>query len=491
MSHSDAQQGLQKPVADVIVVGRVQRVIGQIAVVECEGEYRPRLQEALTAQDDPSALLEAYSYGSDRLLYCLLFSRPEDLRRGSVVVSLKGHIQIPVGPALLGRAVDFSGKPVDGGGAIVSDTTRSIYTPSRGVGVESGSRVDEVIETGIKVLDFFAPLLRGGKMGLVGGAGVGKTVIQTEILRNIIYSRASVAVFAGIGERTREGHALWRILQEQKVLDKTALVFGYVNKNAAVRFRTAAAAATVAEYFRDTPSSGVGAVADAKKGSTNDVLFFVDNVFRFLQAGSELSTLLGEIPSEYGYQPTLQSEVAQFENRLTSNSRGSITSIQTVYVSADEFANPAVVATLPHMDTVVILSRDVTHGGRFPAVDPLRSNSNALNIKTVGEAHYRAVHEARAVLAQFDRLQRMVSVVGEEELSKLNLQTYRRAERLLNYMSQSLHAAEAESGKPGVIVPRAKVVEDVHAIISGAVDDVPADKLMYIADLESAGLGKK
>lgn len=465
------------------VVGRVRRVVGQIAVIECEGEYRPRLQEQLTSRDDSTVMLEAYSYGTDRMLFCLLFSRPDELVRDALIVSTGHQISIPVGRELLGRAIEFSGAAVDGRGPIDSKEKRSIYRVEQGNTSRTIVRSDEIIETGIKIIDFFAPVLRGGKMGLVGGAGVGKTVLQTEILRNIINARAGVAVFAGIGERTREGHALWRSLEEYKVLEKTALIFGYVNRNAAVRFRTAAAAAAVAEYFRDLPVADDADGNKAKKG--NDVLFFVDNVFRFLQAGSELSTLLGEIPSEFGYQPTLQSEVAEFENRLTSTPQGSITSVQTIYVTADEFANPAVVATLPHMDTVVILSRDITQAGRFPAIDPLRSSSNALSERTVGAEHYQAVHEARALLAQYDKLSRMVAIVGEEELSQQNLQTYRRAERLLNYMTQSFYTSAAESGRTGVVMSRLDVVHDVRAIIDGKADDIPADQLLYIADLKS------
>ncbi|MFA7309827.1 MAG: F0F1 ATP synthase subunit beta [Candidatus Paceibacterota bacterium] len=467
------------------VVGRVRRVVGQIAVIECEGEYRPPLQEKLTSQDDPNVLLEAYAYGTDRTLFCLLFSRPEELIRDTLVVSSGREISIPVGPHLLGRAIDFSGEAIDGKGPVLGKEECSIYEGEHGTSLDTVVRSNEIIETGIKVIDFFTPLLRGGKMGLVGGAGVGKTVLQTEILRNIINARAGVAVFAGIGERTREGHALWRTLEDYNVLDKTALVFGYVNRNAAVRFRTAAAAATVAEYFRDLPITA----DDAAKGkpSTNDVLFFVDNVFRFLQAGSELSTLLGEIPSEFGYQPTLQSEVAQFENRLTSTKRGSITSVQTIYVTADEFTNPAVVATLPHMDTVVILSREITQSGRFPAIDPLKSSSNALNVRTVGQEHFDTVHEARSLLAQYDKLSRMVAIVGEEELSQQNLETYRRAERLLNYMTQSFFTAESESGRPGVVMSRADVVRDVRSILDGEADDIPAEHLLYISDLKSGG----
>ena len=456
-------------------VGRVRRVVGQIAVVECEGEYRPALQEKLTMQDNRSVVLEAYSYGSDRLLFCLLFTNPEDLARGALIVSSGQQISIPVGKALLGRAIDFAGTTVDGKGAIETREERSIYDIPKER--NSITRKNEIIETGIKAIDFFAPVLRGGKMGLVGGAGVGKTVLQTEILRNIINDRAGVAVFAGIGERTREGHALWRTLESHKLLEKSALVFGYVNRNAAVRFRTAAAAAAVAEYFRDL---------DTEKGKSNDVLFFVDNVFRFLQAGSELSTLLGEIPSEFGYQPTLQSEVAEFENRLTSTDKGSITSVQTIYVPADEFANPAVLATLPHMDSVVILSRDVTQAGRFPAMDMLRSSSNALSVAIIGDDHYRAVHEARSLLSQYDKLARMVAIVGEEELSAQNLQTYRRAERLLNYMTQSFFTSEEESGRQGTSIPRAQVVRDVRGILDGAADDLSAPALLYVIDLVSA-----
>ena len=464
------------------IVGRVRRVSGQVAVIECEGDYRPRLQECLTARDNPSVLLEAYAYGADRTLFCLLFSSPEELVRNTLIISLQRHISVPVGETLLGRAIDFNGEPTDGGGPIVGQEERSIYPVSTERTAEELGRSEEIIETGIKVLDFFAPLLHGGKMGLVGGAGVGKTLLQTEIQRNIIYAReGSVAVFAGIGERTREGHALWQTLKEQNVLDRTALVFGYVNKNAAVRFRTADAAATLAEYFRDVPPRRAGQ-------GPNDVLFFVDNVFRFLQAGSELSTLLGEIPSEFGYQPTLQSEIAQFENRIVSTNKGSITSVQTVYVPADEFGNPAVAATLPHMDSIVILSREVTQHDRFPAVDALKSSANVLNERTVGADHYRAVHEARAVLAQYDKLARMVAVVGEEELSAQNQQTYGRAERLLNYMTQSFFTAEQESGRPGAVVARAQVVSDVEAILNGATDAVPAQKLLYIADLKSAGI---
>ena len=311
-------------------------------------------------------------------------------------------------------------------------------------------------------------------MALVGGAGVGKTTLQEEILRNVVYDGTGVSVFAGIGERIREGHALYESLKEHNVLDRTALVFGHINKNAAVRAITASTAATLVEHFRDEEKT--------------DVLLFVDNVFRFLQAGSELSTLLGELPSEFGYQPTLQSEIAEFENRLYSTTDASVTSVQTVYVPADEFGNPAVSATMPHMDAVAILSRELTYEGRYPAVDPFQSMSSALNPQTVGKEHYTAATEAIEILNQYKQLSRIVSIVGEEELSIENQKRYQRAQKLLNYMTQSFIVTEIETGRKGAKVPRELVVRDVRAILDGTLDAVPADKFLYIADLASAGI---
>ena len=279
-----------------LYVGRVRGVLGQIVRIDCDGTYKPELRELLTAQEDPAIRLEVYAYDDPHTVYCLLLSDVDQITRGLEGVSTGSKITIPVGRAVLGRVIDLYGEAIDGRRAIDTDQTRVVYRSqdmSKGMQVE---RPHAVLETGIKTIDFFAPLMRGGKMALVGGAGVGKTTLQEEILRNVVYDGTGVSVFAGIGERIREGHALWSSLEEHEVLDRTALVFGHINKNAAVRSLTAASAATLVEYFRD----------EAKQ----DVLFFVDNVFRFLQAGSELSTLLSELPSEFGYQPTLQSEIA-------------------------------------------------------------------------------------------------------------------------------------------------------------------------------------
>lgn len=455
-------------------VGRTRGLVGQVVRVECDGDYRPKLRELLIAEHDSTIRLEAYSYGDERTLYCLLLSNVESVPRNTRIISTGQEITIPVGKDVLGRVVDIYGEPMDGRGVIKTDNVRSIYASSGNTLASKVERPSTVLETGIKTLDFFAPLLKGGKMALVGGAGVGKTTLQEEILRNVVYGGGGVSVFAGIGERIREGHALWHSLEEYQVLDRTALVFGHISKNAAVRFLTASTAAALVEYFRDEEEE--------------DVLFFADNVFRFLQAGSELSTLLGEIPSEFGYQPTLQTEIAQFENRLYSTEKSFVTSVQTVYVPADEFGNPAIAATMPHMDASVILSRELTQEGRFPAVDPFQSMSTALDPEVVGAEHYDAVTRSIELLAQYKQLARIVSIVGSEELSLENQKRYERAQKILNYMTQPLITTEVETGRKGVTVKREDAVRDVRAILAGDLDRVPAEKLLYIGDLASAGI---
>ncbi len=456
-------------------VGRVRGLVGQIVEIECEGAYRPELRELLVAEGDDSIRLEAYSYEGERTLYCLLLTSSGTIPRNTRIVSTGREITIPVGSDVLGRVVDIYGEPIDGRGPINSSTERSIYARDM-VRASKVVRPSEILETGIKTLDFFAPLLKGGKMALVGGAGVGKTTLQEEILRNVVYGGSGVSVFAGIGERIREGHFLWRSLEDSGVLDRTALVLGHISKNAAVRFLTASTSAALVEYFRDEEGK--------------DVLFFTDNVFRFLQAGSELSTLLGEIPSEFGYQPTLQSEISEFENRLFSTEKAAVTSVQTVYVPADEFGNPAIAATMPHMDAVVILSRELTYEGRYPAVDPFQSTSSAIDPRVVGQDHYDAVTTSIELLNQYKQLSRIVSVVGEEELSAENQSRYERAKKILNYMTQPLVATEVETGRTGVVVKREDVVRDMKAILSGELDSIPAEKFLFIGDLVSAGILK-
>ena len=455
-------------------VGRVQGVQGQIVSVASESSYRPELKELLTCPHDGGVRLEAYQYAGTKL-FCLLLSSPKDLHRNMKIVSTGKQISIPVGEAVLGRAINVYGEPEDRGEALRAQMHKSIYPAQLTLPSYISTSKKEIAETGIKALDFFTPILRGGKLGLVGGAGVGKTVLLTEILRNLNNRyNESVTVFAGIGERIREAHELRESLEENAILNRSALVLGAINENAAVRFRTAWAAATLAEYFRDTQK--------------RDVIFFVDNVFRFLQAGSELSTLLGEIPSELGYQPTLQSEIAQFENRLASTSAATITSVQTVYIPADELANPAVGATVPHLDAVALLSRDSAQQGYYPAIDLFRSSSSVVDRTVIGDAHYKAVTGAIEILNQYDRLARVVAIVGEEEISAENQRVYQRAQKILNYMTQPFFITEIQSGRKGVMVRREDAVRDVQAILDGKFDLVPAEKFLYIGTAQGTVL---
>lgn len=455
-------------------IGRVRGVRGNIVIVDCEYEYRPALRELLTSETDESVSLEVYEYVDESTMHCLLLSNPDSVERNTELISTGNQITVPVGRQVLGRAINLYGQAEDGGEQLDrKNSARSIHSFEKRASNRQ-TATTELVTTGIKAVDFFTPVVHGGKLGIVGGAGVGKTVLMTEILRNLTEHHKGVSIFAGIGERTREAHELWEWLKEYEILQRAVLVLGMINMNAAVRFRTADAAATIAEYFRD----------DAEK----DVLFFVDNIFRYLQAGSELSTLLEEIPSEFGYQPTLQSEIAQFENRLMSSQNANITSVQTIYVPADELSNPSVNASLPHMDAVAILSRDIVQEGRHPAIDPFQSRSSAVDPHIVGQQHYEVVTQTIEMLNQYNRLSRIVSIVGEEELSQENRTLYQRAQKIINYMTQPFFTTEAQTGQKGAFVERDLVVQDVKAILDGKFDIVPADDFLYISDTKSVTL---
>lgn len=446
-------------------VGRVNGIRGQIVLVHCESEYRPMLQEVLSAEEMPEVMLEVHSYRDRDIIHCLLLSSKEQLYRNMRIVSTGTTLSIPVGKGVLGRAFNLYGHPVDGGRAIDRSELRPIHPTPKAARIRR-TTARALLPTGIKVLDFFTPLVEGGHLGLVGGAGVGKTALMTEVIRNLAETHPGVTLFAGIGERIREGYELWQSLKETGALAKTALIVGHINENAAVRFKVGAAAATLAEYFRDEEGT--------------DVLFFADNIFRFVQAGNELSTLLEEIPSEYGYQSTLQTQIAEFENRLSSSSAASISSIQTVYVPADQLTDPAVAASLPYFEAVVVLSREMSQEGRFPAIDLLKSKSTILDRSFADARHFSAVTGAIEVLNQYDRLVRIVSIIGEGELSAQDRIIYERALRLRNYMTQPFFTLEDQTGRPGVFVTREQVVEDVEAILSGAYDKVAPEQFMYI-----------
>ncbi len=451
-------------------VGRVRDLRGQVVTVLCEGPYRPPLRELLIAEADPEIRLEAYAYESDRLLRCLLLSSYTKLSRGMSILSTGQQITIPIGQGVLGRVMDLYGNPEDGRGPVPAKSWRSIHGKAERAEFDQ-LVTHEIIETGIKAIDFFTPMRKGGKLVLIGGAGVGKTVLMTEILRNLITHHQGVSIFAGIGERTREGHELWTWLENNNLLERTVLMLGNIHKNAAVRFRTAWSASALAEYFRDEEKT--------------DVLFVVDNIFRFLQAGSELSTLAGEIPSEFGYQPTLQSEIAQFESRLKSTETGTVTSVQTMYLPADELSNPSIAVTIPHMDSIVILTRSIASAGRLPAIDPSRSRSLLLSESVVGKAHYQAVTDAMDILNQHDRLERIVSIVGMDELSPENRTIFDRGQKILNYLTQPFYSAEVQTGRKGVFVPRDVTVRDIRRILDGGADTIEAANLLYIGDLDS------
>lgn len=449
--------------------GIIRAVRGQIVEVGYDSRQAlPEFFQILTCPQLPEVKLEVYAYSSTHSIYCLCLTSTRGLHRNLTVESSEKPLSIPVGLSVLGRIVNLFGEVQDNGPAL----TEVKYIPIHHAGptynlVKTGT---ELIETGIKQIDFFTPFIKGGKIGFIGGAGVGKTVLMTELLRNITVSHQGVSVFGGIGERIREGKELWESLKKSGVLDKTALIYGQMNENAAIRFRAAAAAATMAEYFRDLEKK--------------DVLFFVDNVFRFIQAGNEVSTLLGAIPSELGYQATLESEIANFENRLVSTENGSITSIQAVYVPADELSDPGVIAIMSHLDSVLVLSRTLTSRGLYPPIDVLKSSSTMLNRWIIGDEHYETATHAREVLHGYESLSRFVAIVGESELSPKDRTLYQRARKLTNYMTQPFFTAEAQTGRAGAFVPRNKTIRDVKRIINGELDDTPAEKLLYIGSLE-------
>ena len=454
-------------------MGRVQGVRGQIVRIGCESDYRPVLREMLFVEGRRDIFLEVHSYREADVIHCLLLSPGADLQKHMRVISERTAMTIPVGPGVLGRAMDFFGRPVDGAGPIITPERRPIYKPPSTISF-SATEKGVLHETGLKAIDFFTPFKKGSRLGFIGGAGVGKTTLMTEIIRNLSAAHTGVSIFAGIGERIREGLELFETLKQEKVLSKTTLLVAHINENAAVRVKVAAAAAALIEYFRDEEEQ--------------DVLFFVDNIFRFVQAGSELSSLLEEIPSEFGYQATLQTEIAQFENRLYSTPKATVSSVQTVYVPADQLTNPSVVASIPYFEALVVLSRERSQQGKFPAIDLLASKSMLVDRGLVSDRHHAAVTASVELLNRYEQLSRIVTIIGEGELSPSDRQVYSRAVRLNNYMTQPIFTQQEHYGQPGVFVSREKAIDDVERILNGDFDDVPPEKFLYIGDTESAHL---
>lgn len=446
-------------------MGRVVAVRGQIAEVEFLAGSPTTYEELKKIGDDDTRLVIYSSSGKNRF-YAMILGRQDQLARGDQVVGTGQPVHVPVGKAVLGRVVDVFGRPIDDGGKVGTTETRPIFRQAPAY-CEVVAR-EEIWETGIKAIDFFSPLVKGGKMGLFGGAGVGKTLLLTEILHNVVgvKEKQNVSVFAGVGERSREGQELYAELAQKGVLKNTALVFGTMGENAASRFLAALAAVTMAEYFRDELH--------------NNVLFFIDNVFRFAQAGNELSTIMNTLPSEDGYQATLSSEMATFHERLVSTQKGVVSAIEAIYIPSDDFLDHGVQSVLPYLDSVVTLSRSVYQQGLLPAIDLMSSGSAALALGVVGELHYETVIAAQATLKKAEGLERVVSLVGESELSPENQLLFKRAKRIRNYMTQNFFVASVQTGRPGKFVPVKTTVADVADILGGKYDQVLEDKFLYV-----------
>jgi F-type H+-transporting ATPase subunit beta len=452
-----------------MITGKIISIRGQIIETEFL-EEKPRIYDVLISKSDPNIKLEVYTSASPNSFYCLALTDAKDLHHGSVVVSTEQPVKIPVGVNVLGRVINTLGMPQDEQGEINAKETRPII--AKDVSFVNVNIPKLVLETGIKPIDFFTPIIKGGKVGLFGGAGVGKTVIISEIIHNLVIlnPEKNVSVFTGVGERTREGEELFTTLKESKVMQGVTLIYGSMGENPAIRFRTAFTGVTLAEYYRDV----------LKK----DVLFFIDNVFRFAQSGYELSTLMNSIPSEGGYQSTLTSEMASFHERLVSTYANSITTFEAIYVPADDLTDSGVQAIFPYLDSGIILSRSVYQEGRFPAIDILSSNSSALNADTIGEDHYQTALDAQSLLKKATSLERIVSLIGESELSMEDQVTYKRSKMLKNFMTQNFTVVETQTERKGQFVPVKQTVLDVRAILDGKIDKLVPEDLLYIGTLK-------
>lgn len=450
------------------IVGVITGVKNQIVEVEFAQEL-PQIQAILSSPENPSVKLEIYAFKSARVCKCISFSDISNMYRGMAVYDTGTNLKIPIGMQMLGRLVNLFGEPQDGKGEIKTEEFSSIY--SRPVSPTLIKTSKDVLESGIKAIDFFTPFLSGGKIGLIGGAGVGKTVLITELIHNIAKYNQEVAVFAGIGERIREGHELFEELTKSGVINNTTLVYGQMNENASVRFRVGLAAASIAEYYRDIEKK--------------NVLFFIDNMFRFVQAGNELASVLRTLPSEEGYQATLESDLAAFQERLVSTQTGSVTTVQAIYAPSDDTADPGVYAITAYLDSVVVLSREAAQMGYYPPVNFIRSSSSVISKTYLGEDHYLTVLEAQALLNEHEKIKRIVAIIGESELSQADRLRYYRAEKLLAYMTQPLFVIENQTSQPGVYVKRVQTVNDVKAILSGQIDEIDVQKLKFIGSLEA------
>ena len=439
--------------------GIIVQISGPVVDVEIVSGTLPKLREKLTVElKGELRVMEVSQHLSSDTVRCVLLSPSEGLQRGLAVAVPGRTIEVPVGTATLGRMFNVLGEPIDGKGPVPEGTpVKSIYR--KAPSFEEQSPAVEILETGLKVIDLLEPYPRGGKIGLFGGAGVGKTVLIQELIHNVAMEHGGYSIFTGVGERSREGNDLWREMQESGVSDKTALVFGQMNESPGVRMRVALSGLTMAEHFRD---------AEHK-----DVLLFIDNIFRFVQAGSEVSTLLGRMPSAVGYQPTLANEMGELQERITSTKDGSVTSVQAVYVPADDLTDPATATTFAHLDATTVLSRKISEQGIYPAVDPLASTSRILEADIVGEEHYRIARKCQEIVEKYSELQDIIAILGMEELSEEDRRIVARARRLQRFFAQPTHVAEKFTGLKGIYVPLKDTLESFGALVDGELDQYP------------------
>lgn len=448
--------------------GKIVQVLGPVIDVSFD-ENLPKIREALNVTvNDKKCVMEVSQHLGNGVVRCISLSSTEGFAKGMDVTATGACITVPVGAATLGRMFNVLGEPIDEAGPVNSEEKWEIHR--KAPAFQDQSSVVEILETGIKVIDLLAPYAKGGKVGLFGGAGVGKTVLIQELIHNIATEHGGYSIFTGVGERSREGNDLWNEMKESGVIEKTALVFGQMNEPPGSRMRVAQTGLTMAEYFRD------------KKNQ--DVLLFIDNIFRYVQAGSEVSALLGRMPSAVGYQPTLANEVGELQERITSTKNGSITSVQAVYVPADDLTDPAPATTFAHLDATTVLSRKIVEQGIYPAVDPLESTSRILEPDVVGEEHYRVARKVQEILQRYKELQDIIAILGMEELDDNDKTTVYRARKIQKFLSQPLNVAENFTGIKGEYVPVAETIRGFKMIIDGEMDDYPENSFFMVGSID-------
>lgn len=455
--------------------GKMIQISGSVVDVTFEEGSLPKIREALTVTvGQKQRVMETVQHIGHNTVRCIMLSESEGLYRGMEVTATGDRIRVPVGKATLGRMCNVLGEPIDGGEPVPENVERwSIHR--KAPDFEEQSPAVEILETGIKVIDLLEPYPKGGKIGLFGGAGVGKTVLIQELIHNVAMEHGGYSVFTGVGERSREGNDLWMEMKESGVMEKTALVFGQMNEAPGVRMRVALSGLTMAEYFRDREKK--------------DVLLFIDNIYRFVQAGSEVSTLLGRMPSAVGYQPALAEEMGALQERITSTRNGSVTSVQAVYVPADDLTDPAPATTFSHLDATTVLSRKIAEQGIYPAVDPLESSSRIMEASIVGDRHYRIARQVQEILQKYRNLQDIIAILGMEELSTEDRHTVERARKIQRFLAQPMHVAEKFTGIPGIYVPLEETLKGFEAIVNGDMDAYPEAAFYNVGTIDEVLAG--